>query len=250
MGPRLSGTATPSAQPARPGPLPRRRVRRPAARSPLAVAASTTCPIATSAATAADAVVPAADVHGAAAHACDRRCCRSILSLGARGSSPRCVLKGSLPRRGAAPFPSAQRQAQDYAPFAYILTALLFARSGLYADRASRPGALAPSSGRCSRVTVVALLTRRSNGEHFSSYYLFWGSLVLASRSSTCRCSAPGLRPGEPRTLLRAAGYHRRAVLVGRRAGTSSAVAHALDVTPGAARRSRSWDTWPRATCR
>ena len=41
-------------------------------------------------------------------------------------------------------------QAQDVAPLACLVTLLLFARSGLYGDRAARPG-FARSSPRCSR---------------------------------------------------------------------------------------------------
>ena len=35
--------------------------------------------------------------------------------------------------------------------FAYLVTVLLFARSGLYAERAQRPGPARGSSRRCSR---------------------------------------------------------------------------------------------------
>jgi exopolysaccharide biosynthesis polyprenyl glycosylphosphotransferase len=100
---------------------------------------------------------------------------------------------------------------KQFLPFAYLLTALLFARSGLYAERAIRPG-LSRIVGSLFQVAFVALLFAVVNGEHFSSYYLFYGSLAFAIfyvsmfRGAYERITA---------TVLRAAGYQRRAVLVG-----------------------------------
>src|SRR5437764_5412794 len=95
--------------------------------------------------------------------------------------------------------------------FAYLLTALLFARSGLYAERAQRPG-LSRIVGGLFQVTFVALLFAIVNGEHFSSYYLFYGSLAFALLYvSLLRAGYEWLT----RAPLRAAGYRRRAVLVG-----------------------------------
>src|SRR2546421_11568852 len=95
--------------------------------------------------------------------------------------------------------------------FAYLLTALLFARSGLYAERAQRPG-LSRIVGGLFQVTFVALLFAIVNGEHFSSYYLFYGSLAFALLYvSLLRAGYESLTGA----LLRAAGYRRRAVLVG-----------------------------------
>src|SRR5713226_7117736 len=80
--------------------------------------------------------------------------------------------------------------------FAYLVTALLFARSGLYANRAQRPG--------LSR--IVACL--------FQVAVVFVGSFRAAYEWATG-------------ALLRAAGYRRRTVLVG--SGKQiEAVAHAL----------------------
>src|ERR1700682_5732473 len=62
---------------------------------------------------------------------------------------------------------------------ASLLTALLFARSGLYAERALRPG-LSRIVGSLFQVSFVALLFAVVSGEHFSSYYLFYGSLAFA----------------------------------------------------------------------
>lgn len=95
--------------------------------------------------------------------------------------------------------------------FAYLLTALLFARSGLYAERAQRPG-LARIVGCLFQVAFVALLFAIINGEHFSSYYLFYGSLAFALLYVSLLRAAYEWVTG---TMLRAAGYRRRAVLVG-----------------------------------
>jgi exopolysaccharide biosynthesis polyprenyl glycosylphosphotransferase len=101
---------------------------------------------------------------------------------------------------------------RQFLAFAYLLTALLFARSGLYAERALRPG-LSRIVGSLFQVAFVALIFAVVSGEHFSSYYLFWSSLAFATfYISTTRASYERLTAA----LLRAAGYRRRAVLVGR----------------------------------
>jgi len=116
---------------------------------------------------------------------------------------------------------------KQFLPFAYLLTALLFARSGLYAERAQRPG-LTRIVGSLFEVACVALVFAVVSGEHFSSYYLFWSSLALAifyiavARAGYDRVTA---------RALRAAGYQRRAVLVGRGKQIAD-VAHALRDTP------------------
>lgn len=95
--------------------------------------------------------------------------------------------------------------------FVYLLTALLFARSGLYAARSQRPG-LSRIVGGLFEVAFVALLFAVVSGERFTSYYLFYGSLAIAL------LYVPSLRYLYERATgaaLRAAGYHRRAVLVG-----------------------------------
>jgi exopolysaccharide biosynthesis polyprenyl glycosylphosphotransferase len=96
-------------------------------------------------------------------------------------------------------------------PFVYLLTALLFARSGLYAERAQRPG-LSRIVGSLFQVTFVALLFAVVSGEHFSSYYLFYGSLAFALFYVSSLRAAYEWVTG---VILRAAGYRRRAVLVG-----------------------------------
>src|SRR5207248_9881889 len=95
--------------------------------------------------------------------------------------------------------------------FAYLLTALLFARSGLYAERAQRPG-LSRIVGSLFQVAFVALVFAIVNGEHFSSYYLFYGSLAFAIMYIALARAGYEWLTG---AILRAAGYRRRAVLVG-----------------------------------
>jgi exopolysaccharide biosynthesis polyprenyl glycosylphosphotransferase len=102
-------------------------------------------------------------------------------------------------------------EAQDNVAFAYLLTALLFARSSLYAERSQRPG-LPRIVSSLFQVTVVALIFALVNGEQYSSYYIFYGTLCFAvAYVSTARW----LYECATGVLLRAAGYRRRAVLVG-----------------------------------
>jgi exopolysaccharide biosynthesis polyprenyl glycosylphosphotransferase len=116
---------------------------------------------------------------------------------------------------------------EQFLPFAYLLTALLFANSGLYAERGLRPG-LPRIVGSLFEVAVVALIFAVVNGEHFSSYYLFYGSLVFAIfYVATLR----GVYDRVTALLLRAAGVQRRAVLVGRGKQIAD-VAHALADAP------------------
>ena len=117
----------------------------------------------------------------------------------------------------------AYEETRHFIPFAYLLTALLFARSGLYAARSQRPG-LSRIVGSLFQVAFVALLFAVVSGEQFSSFYIFWGSLAFALLYVSL------LRAGyEAATgmALRAAGYRSRAVLVGTGEHISD-VAHAL----------------------
>jgi exopolysaccharide biosynthesis polyprenyl glycosylphosphotransferase len=128
---------------------------------------------------------------------------------------------------GAVQFHPALHETERILPFAYLLTALLFARSGLYAERALRPG-LSRIVGSLFQVAFVALLFAVVSGEHFSSYYLFYGGLAFAL------LYIASLRAGyESLTgvILRAAGYRRRAMLVGTGKQITD-VAHALGDAP------------------
>jgi exopolysaccharide biosynthesis polyprenyl glycosylphosphotransferase len=114
-------------------------------------------------------------------------------------------------------------EARQTVAFAYLVTVLLFARSGLYSSRAERPG-LSRIVSSLFQVTVVALVFAVVNGEDYSSYYIFYGTLAFAI------CFVGSLRwgyEGVTGLILRAAGYRRRAVLVGSGKHIED-VAHAL----------------------
>jgi exopolysaccharide biosynthesis polyprenyl glycosylphosphotransferase len=118
-------------------------------------------------------------------------------------------LKAAL--RGRSNLTLSYHQAVDVAPLACLVTILLFARSGLYGPRATRPG-FARVVGSLFQVMVVSLIYGLVEGQHFSSYYIFYGSLFFAL------IYVSALRWGFEETsgaMLRAAGYRRRAVLVG-----------------------------------
>jgi exopolysaccharide biosynthesis polyprenyl glycosylphosphotransferase len=115
------------------------------------------------------------------------------------------------------------QEARHTVAFASLVTVLLFARSGLYASRAERPG-LARIVSSLFQVTLVTLIFALINGETYSSYYIFYGTLVFAI------CIIGSLRwlyESVTGALLRAAGYRRRALLVGSGKHIED-VAHAL----------------------
>jgi len=120
-------------------------------------------------------------------------------------------------------------QAYSYATFAVLLTVLLFAQAGLYADRGSRPGLRAIVSSLFA-VVVVAFIYAKLSGQDFRSYYIFWATLlfsvVLVGSSRWAYDRVTG-------KLLKAAGYRRRALLV----GTGQ---HAADVAAALAAPGRS----------
>ena len=114
-------------------------------------------------------------------------------------------------------------QAKEYFPLAGLVTLLLFARSGLYRDRAQRPG-FTKVVASLFQVTLVVLIYAEIEGQQFQSYYIFYGSLFFAV------AYVSAFRWGFERAsgaILRAAGYRRRAVLVGSGANIE-AVSHAL----------------------
>jgi exopolysaccharide biosynthesis polyprenyl glycosylphosphotransferase len=114
-------------------------------------------------------------------------------------------------------------QAQDVAPLAILVTLLLFARSDLYANRAVRPG-FTRVIASLFQATVVVLAFAIVQGEEFSSYYIFYASLLFALiYVSAFRWLFEKLTG----VILRMGGYHRRAILVGTGAHIE-AVAHAL----------------------
>jgi exopolysaccharide biosynthesis polyprenyl glycosylphosphotransferase len=121
----------------------------------------------------------------------------------------------------------ALHEARRILAFAYLVTALLFARSGLYAERAQRPG-LSRIVGSLFEVAGVALVFAVISGEHFSSYYIFWGSLAFALLYVSLLRAVYEWLTG---AILRIAGYERRAVLVGTGKHIRD-VAHALADAP------------------
>jgi exopolysaccharide biosynthesis polyprenyl glycosylphosphotransferase len=114
-------------------------------------------------------------------------------------------------------------QAKEYFPLAGLVTLLLFARSGLYRDRAQRPG-FTKVIASLFQVTLVLLIYGEIEGEPFQSYYIFYGSLFFALLYVSALRWVFERASG---AVLRAAGYRRRAVLVG--SGPNiQAVSHAL----------------------
>ena len=123
-------------------------------------------------------------------------------------------------------------QTRHIVAFACLITVLLFARSNMYADRAERPG-FARVLATLVQVTIVAVLFAVITGstKYYSSYYIFYGSLFFALvYVGTFRY----LYESVSGVLLRAAGYRRRAIVVGT-GDHIDAVANALGADPHAA---------------
>jgi exopolysaccharide biosynthesis polyprenyl glycosylphosphotransferase len=145
-----------------------------------------------------------------------RRFCRvaSLLALdfaGVFAAILTALMLKALLQDGNLAWQASLDEAEETVAFAYLVTALLFARSGLYAERAQRPG-LPRIVSSLFQVTVVALIFALVNGEEYSSYYIFYGTLCFAiAYVSTIRWGYEKVTG----VLLRAAGYRRRAVLVG-----------------------------------
>src|SRR3989440_2352810 len=125
--------------------------------------------------------------------------------------------------RGHSDLALAWGQTKTYAPLACLVTVLLFARSDLYSDRAVRPG-FARIVASLFQVTLLILAFTIVQGQHFSSYYIFYASLLFALVSVS---GARWVFDRASGALLRASGYRRRAVLVGT-GPQIEAVAHAL----------------------
>ncbi|HEV7845270.1 MAG TPA: sugar transferase [Thermoleophilaceae bacterium] len=114
-------------------------------------------------------------------------------------------------------------QALDYLPLGALVMLLLFGRSGLYRKRGQRPG-LPRVIASLFQTTVIVLAYALLEGEDFSSYYVFYATLFFAL------IYVSAFRWGFEKVsgaILRAAGYRRRAVLVGSGANIQ-AVSHAL----------------------
>jgi exopolysaccharide biosynthesis polyprenyl glycosylphosphotransferase len=96
-------------------------------------------------------------------------------------------------------------------PFAYLLTVLLFARADLYADRNRRPG-MTRIATALFQATVIALVFALADGHHFSSYFIFYGSLIFGTLYIAALREIHLRLTGK---VLEQAGYRRRALLVG-----------------------------------
>jgi exopolysaccharide biosynthesis polyprenyl glycosylphosphotransferase len=100
---------------------------------------------------------------------------------------------------------------RSYVSFAYLVTVLLFARSSMYASRGARPG-LTRLLASLFEVTLVILIFAVVSGQQFDSYYIFYGSFAFAV---AYMASLRWLAERAFGRVLRAAGYRRRAVIVG-----------------------------------
>jgi exopolysaccharide biosynthesis polyprenyl glycosylphosphotransferase len=119
---------------------------------------------------------------------------------------------------------------RSYVSFTYLVTVLLFARSHMYASRGERPG-LARVLASLLEVMIVILIFAVVSGQpQFTSYYIFYGTFVFAVVYVSALRWACERVSGE---LLAAAGYRRRAVIVGSGAQIE-AVARALGGAPNA----------------
>jgi exopolysaccharide biosynthesis polyprenyl glycosylphosphotransferase len=135
------------------------------------------------------------------------------------------LLKGGYDLHQAAHF--AWGQTRDSLAFAYLLTVLLFARSDLYAERSRRPG-LTRIVTSLFQVTIVALVFSLASGHTFSSYYIFYGTLALATVTVS---SLRWIHLRVTGWMLASAGYARRTLLVGSGRHLDQ-VAHALVGSP------------------
>ena len=113
--------------------------------------------------------------------------------------------------KGHFSFSAGWHETHKWFSFAYLVTVLMFARVDLYADRPRRPGFTRIATA-LFQTTVILLIFALARGQHFSSYYIFYGSLFFAIIYIT------GLRYLHTNVtgwLLEQAGYRRRALLVG-----------------------------------
>jgi exopolysaccharide biosynthesis polyprenyl glycosylphosphotransferase len=119
------------------------------------------------------------------------------------------LLKAAI--KGEANLHQAWHETKPWIAFAYLVTVLMFARADLYADRPRRPG-LPKIVTALFQATVIALVFALANGNHFSSYYIFYGSLIFGTiyigvlRQMHLQVTG---------WLLEEAGYERRGLIVG-----------------------------------
>ncbi len=106
---------------------------------------------------------------------------------------------------------AAWSQSRRWLAFAYLVVVLMFARADLYADRPRRPG-WPQIATALFQATVIALVFALADGQHFSSYFIFYGTLFFATVYISLMRELHLRVTG---WLLEQAGYWRRAVLVG-----------------------------------
>jgi exopolysaccharide biosynthesis polyprenyl glycosylphosphotransferase len=99
----------------------------------------------------------------------------------------------------------------QYFAFTYLLTVLLFSRSDLYAERGARPGS-SKVVAALFQVTIVAVIYAVASGQEYNSFYIFYGTLFFSVAIVVGLRWAYEMLTGR---ALRAAGYLRRAVVVG-----------------------------------
>jgi exopolysaccharide biosynthesis polyprenyl glycosylphosphotransferase len=118
----------------------------------------------------------------------------------------------------------------DYAPFAFLITALLFAHAGFYGRRETRPG-LAKTIAALFQATVISLIFALISGSTFSTYWVFYGGLAFAALYV---CSLRHVYESLTGRLLSSLGFRRRVVLVGT-GKRISAIAEAIEDSAGTA---------------
>ena len=106
------------------------------------------------------------------------RCWRSTSSASVAAIFTALMLKAAR-RDALGPGRRRARGTRTTSSFAYLITVLLFAGRGC-TPTAPSARACRGSSPSLFQVTVVALVFALVNGEHFSSYYIFYGSLFFA----------------------------------------------------------------------
>jgi len=124
-------------------------------------------------------------------------------------------------------FVAALEGTEKMIPFVYLITVLLFLSSDLYSRREVRPGMTKIVASLFS-VMVVSLIFSVVNGDTFSSYYIFYSSLVFAVIYVTATRTLYERITG---VILRSAGYDRKALIVGS-GDQIRDVAHALKAQP------------------
>jgi exopolysaccharide biosynthesis polyprenyl glycosylphosphotransferase len=148
--------------------------------------------------------------------------------IGVCGAMLTAMLIKLLVGSGELAFSRAWGETKGPVTFAFLVTVLMFARVDLYGERARR-GGLAKIAQALFLVAVISLVFALANGQRFTSYYVFYGSLVFAIAYVT------GLRAVYQRVterMLARAGYRRRTLLVG--SGEHLyAVASAMGTSPG-----------------